>query len=132
MKKIVSLLLAAVIFFSIANIAFADGAASSAKPQYKLTDVSYNGKDVTGKVVHQDGTPVAEKVKVRVTFYIVGNYYMATSYTMQENGSFKITGVAPFKITGVGPIIYITVIANAVSESGNIKLDAAEIVVAQD
>lgn len=121
MKKIVSLLLAAVIFFSIANIALADTAATSDKPVYKLTDVSYNGKDVTGKVVHQDGSPVVEKIKVRVTFYIVGNYYMATSYTVAADGTFRITGV--------GPIIYITVIANAVSEAGNTKLDAAEIFV---
>ncbi len=124
MKKIVSLLLAAVIFFSIANIALADTASASVKPQYKLTEVSYNGKDVTGKVVHQDGTPVAEKIKVRVTFYIIGNYYMATSYTVAADGSFKITGV--------GPIIYITVVANAVSESGNTRLDAAEIFVSQE
>ena len=120
MKKFVSLLLAAVIFFSIANIALADTAASD-KPQYKLTEVKYEGSEVTGKVVHQDGTPVAEKVKVRVTFYIVGNYYMATSYTVGKDGTFKVMGV--------GPIIYITVIANAVSDSGNIKLDAAELFV---
>ena len=124
MKRIVSLLLAAVIFFSVANIALADTAATSDKPVYKLTDVSYNGKDVTGKVVHQDGTPVVDKIKVRVTFYIIGNYYMATSYTVAADGSFKITGV--------GPIMYITVLANAVSESGNTRLDVAEIFVPLD
>ena len=75
MKKIISVLLAAVIFFSIANIALAEKTA----PQYKLTDVSYDGKDVTGKVVLTGGDAFDGKLKVRVTFSIIVNYYMATS-----------------------------------------------------
>ncbi len=125
MKKIVSLLLAMVIFFSIANIALAEKA-SAGTPKYTLTDVKYDGKDVTGKLVHADGTPVAEKIKVRVTFYIVGNYYMATSYTLKEENGYT------FAITGVGPIVYITVMANAIEGEKTTRLDAQEIFVTLD
>jgi hypothetical protein len=120
MKKLISVLLAAVIFFSVANIALAE-TTTAAAPKYTLTNVNYDGHDVTGTVVHTDGTPVADKIKVRVTFYIIGNYYMATTYTVKEDGTFKITGV--------GPIQYITVIANSITDNGTTRLDAKELFV---
>ena len=114
MKKLAALLLAAMMLFSLVGTALAETVAT--QPQYKLTDVSYDGKNVTGKVVHVDGTPVAEKVNVRVTFFIFDNYYMATSQTAKEDGSFSITGI--------GPIEYITVLARAVVADGYQRLDA--------
>ena len=71
--------------------------------QYTLTDPSYVGNEVTGKIIHVDGTPFAEKLRVRVTFYIEGGYYMAATCEVDKEGSYAIIGV--------GPIIYITVAA---------------------
>ena len=94
--------------------------AASAAPKYKLTDVKYTGMELTGKLVHQDGTPVAEKIKVRGTFYIVGNYYMATSATADADGNFKITAF--------GPIIYITALAYVANADGTTtRLDVTEL-----
>lgn len=73
------------------------------KPQYSFSGVTYNGKNFSGKLVHAEGTGTAEKLRVRVTFFIAGNYYMATSADVEEDGSFELDAV--------GPIEYITAVA---------------------
>ncbi len=40
---------------------------------------------------------------MRVTFFITGNYYMATAADVEKDGSFEVEGV--------GPIEYITALA---------------------
>ena len=115
MKKVVSLLIVAVMLTGLVGIALAD----TASAQYKLVDVKYDGKNVTGKIVHVDGTPEVEKISVRVTFFIFNNYYMATSMTARADGTFSITGV--------GPIEYITVLARAVDGENYTRLDATAI-----
>jgi len=124
MKKILALLLASVMMLSLVGTAMADtltttATTTTAEAKYTLTDVKYDGKNVTGRVIHVDGTAVVEKISVRITFFIFNNYYMATSQTVRADGTFSITGV--------GPIEYITVLARAVTEDGYSRLDAAAI-----
>lgn len=121
MKKILALLLATLMLLSLVGAAMAETvtATDTHEAKYTLADVKYDGRNVTGKVVHVDGTAVVEKISVRVTFYIFNNYYMATSQTVRSDGTFSITGV--------GPIEYITVLARAVTEDGYSRLDAAAI-----
>ncbi len=70
--------------------------------EYTLT-ASYDGATVTGKLAHVDDTLEADVKNIRVTFYIEGNYYMATMAEVAADGSFSVDGV--------GPIVYITVAA---------------------
>ena len=96
----------------------------SVKPEYKLSNVSYNGKAVTGKLLHADGTGFAQKPRVKVTFYIVGNYYMATNGIIEEDGSFEVGGV--------GPIQYITIVAfDSKPDGGMDRFDATELFVTE-
>ena len=119
MKKITALLLALILMISLVGTALADTAAAG-EPKYTLTDVKYDGKNVTGKVVLVEGTSSFEKINVRVTFFIFNNYYMATSQTVKADGTFSITGV--------GPIEYITALARGVNADGTYtRLAAAEI-----
>ena len=74
-----------------------------AEPEYIITNTDYNSSAVVGKLIHVNGTGFVEKLWVRVTFFIVGNYYMATVGEVNENGDFEVEGV--------GPIEYITVLA---------------------
>ena len=74
-----------------------------AEPEYIITNTDYNSSAVVGKLIHVNGTCFVEKLWVRVTFFIVGNYYMATVGEVNENGDFEVEGV--------GPIEYITVLA---------------------
>jgi hypothetical protein len=71
-------------------------------PKYTMT-ASYNGTAVTGKLVHDDSTVEAAAKFVRVTFYVEGNYYMATMAEVEADGTFSVDGV--------GPIVYITAVA---------------------
>lgn len=87
------------------------------EPLYSFESLSYNGQEVTGILRHDVSTPNAENLTVRVTFYIEGNYYMATTAEIESNGSFSVEGV--------GPIVYITVVANG-TEADGIKSYAAE------
>lgn len=120
MKKITALLLVVVMMISFVGTALAD-TNDNATPKYTLTELNYNGRNVTGKVVHDDSTPAAEKVRVRVTFFLEGNVYMATYRTCSADGSFEIMGV--------GPILYISVRAISVDSDGSTAtLDAGEIV----
>ncbi len=69
---------------------------------YTLT-VAYDGTTVNGKLEHVEDTLEAPVKNIRVTFYVEGNYYMATMAEVAEDGSFSVDGV--------GPIVYITVAA---------------------
>ena len=117
MKKILAITLAAVLLLSLVGTALAEAAA----PKYTITDLKYDGQFLSGKVVHDDKTPAVEKIKIRATFFIVGNYYMATSATVKEDGTFIVEAV--------GPIEYITAIANSVTADGNTWLTGAELFV---
>lgn len=121
MKRITALLLALVLMISMVGTVLAETAAT-AEPKYTLTDVKYDGKDISGKVVLVDGTSAYEKITVNVTFFIFNNYYMATSQTVKKDGTFSITGV--------GPIEYITALARGVNADGTYtRLAAAEVFV---
>ena len=73
-------------------------------PKYSFNgDLHYDGTAVRGTLSHENGTGEAKKLRVRVTFFITGNYYMATTAEVEENGSFEVEGV--------GPIEYITMMA---------------------
>lgn len=92
----------------------------TAKPEYKINTVSYNGKAVTGVLTHTSGTAEANNLKVRVTFFITGNYYMATAGLVESDGSFEVEGV--------GPIEYISIIAiENNKDGGRTTYDAAEL-----
>lgn len=123
MKKLVSVLLAMVFFFSLANVALAETLTLTSAPaySYKLENVKYDGTYVTGKVVPNGNTAAPEKIRVRVTFFLSGNIYMGTTYTADKDGNFTIMGV--------GEIKYITVLANAVNGENTTRLDAEEIFV---
>jgi hypothetical protein len=75
----------------------------TAAPKYTMTGVKYNGTAVTGKLVHDEDTLEAPVKFVRVTFYVEGNYYMATMAEVEADGTFSVDGV--------GPIVYITAVA---------------------
>jgi len=62
---------------------------------------------VKGKLVHDEDTLVATNINVRVTFFIEGNYYMATIGEVNADGTFAVDGV--------GPIEYISVVATGSS-----------------
>jgi len=87
------------------------------KPVYSLKDVAYNGQEITGTLAHDPTTAAAEQVSVRVTFFVTGNYYMATVAEVEPDGSFAVEGV--------GPIEYITLLASG-SEG---TLTAADLVI---
>lgn len=92
-------------------------------PVYTLESISYDGHEVTGILRHDASTPNAENLTVRVTFYIEGNYYMATTAEIESDGSFCVEGV--------GPIVYITLIAAGTENNGqhtaSIRYSAAEL-----
>lgn len=71
-------------------------------PVYRLTAIHYDGKAVIGHLEHEKGTLPANELGARVTFFITGNYYMATVGEVDEAGDFSIEGV--------GPIEYISVV----------------------
>jgi hypothetical protein len=79
----------------------------TADPKYAVTALAYNGKTVTGKLVHDEDTLEATNINVRVTFFIEGNYYMATIGEVAADGTFAVDGV--------GPIEYISVVATGSS-----------------
>lgn len=117
MKKIISILLLAVVLFSIANVAMAEE-----KAQYTITNLAYGDGLVTGNVVHVAGTPEVSKIKVRVTMYI-NDIYMATEASVSDG---------KFVLMAVGPINYITAVANAVDDQGGrTRLHAAELFVTE-
>ncbi|MBR3742651.1 MAG: hypothetical protein IKN04_19720 [Clostridia bacterium] len=89
MKKLISLALAAVLLVSIFGIALADETEATS---YKITDYSYDGEFVSGKVV-VSGAPLEEgkRVNVRATFFLEGNNYMSTTGQIDEDGTFSIT-----------------------------------------
>ncbi|MBR4540475.1 MAG: hypothetical protein IKO52_16770 [Clostridia bacterium] len=92
-------------------------------PVYTLENVSYDGHEAVGILRHDASTPNTENLTVRVTFYIEGNYYMATTAEIQSDGSFNVEGV--------GPIVYITLIAMGTENNGqqttSLRYSAAEI-----
>ena len=75
----------------------------SQEPEYQLGSVAYDGKLLSGALTHIPGTKEIQDISVRVTFYIEGNYYMATTAEVEEDGTFAVDGV--------GPIVYITALA---------------------
>ena len=78
---------------------------------YKLVDVKFEGTMLTGKIEHVDGTEFAEKLGVRVTFFIEGNVYMTTAATIYEDGTFEAEGA--------GVIEHVTVAAYATNKVVN-------------
>lgn len=60
--------------------------------EYKLENVKFEGTVLSGKIVHTEGTLEADKLSVRVTFFIAGNTYMTTSAVIYEDGTFEAEG----------------------------------------
>jgi hypothetical protein len=79
----------------------------TADPKYSVSALAYNGQTVTGKVAHTPDTKEAEGLTIRVTFFLAGNYYMATIGDIEADGTFSVDGV--------GPIEYISVVINGTS-----------------
>lgn len=77
----------------------ADAASETAK--YSLSGVSYNGRIVSGNLVLVEGSGTDRVLQVRVTFFIVGNYYMATVGEVDNTGHFEIEGVGPIEFISV-------------------------------
>jgi len=117
MKKILAIVLAAAMLLGLMGAAFAE----NVQPKYTIQDLKYDGQFLSGKVVHDDATPAVEKIKIRATFFIVGNYYMATTATVRDDGTFMVEAV--------GPIEYITAIANSITAEGTTWLCGAELFV---
>ena len=86
----------------------------TADPKYNVIDLAYDGQLLTGKVVHVEDTLESEELTVRVTFFLAGNYYMATIGEVEADGTFAVEGV--------GPIEYISVQAN-----GNSSVNPTEV-----
>ena len=100
MKRIVSAAIA--IFFLL--LAFAQPVmADSPEPKYGFSSTIYDGQAITGRLIHAERTAKANVLEVRVTFFVTGNYYMATVGETDEEGRFEVEGV--------GPIEYITAVA---------------------
>ena len=75
-----------------------------ALPKYAIQNIQYDGTAVTGELIQTSpGTPSAGPTGVRVTFFITGNYYMATVCEIEPDGAFAVEGV--------GPIEYISLFA---------------------
>ena len=70
--------------------------------EYKLEDVTYEGTVVTGKIVHTEGTELADKLSIRVTFFISGNTYMTTSAVIYEDGTFEAEGAGVIEHVTLG------------------------------
>jgi hypothetical protein len=79
----------------------------TADPKYAVSAITYDGQSVKGKLVHDEDTLDATNINVRVTFFIEGNYYMATIGEVEADGSFSVDGV--------GPIEYISIVATGSS-----------------
>lgn len=91
---------------------------------YQLSDLNYEGKNMTGKLNKKGGGTNKTHLEAKVTFYIQGNYYMGTVCEIKEDGSFTVEGV--------GPIVYITVVAFETDGSGErVRVDAGELFVDQ-
>ena len=80
-------------------------------PAYSLKNISYNGTVLSGTLEHHADTPEDPTLSLRVTFYIQGNYYMATTAEIESDGSFSVEGV--------GPIMYITLAAMGTVSDGH-------------
>ena len=91
--------------------------------KYALKNVHYDGQNVTGSLKQTEGNAPAKDLAVRVTFFITGNYYMATSAEVEADGSFEVEGV--------GPIEFITLAASGLAEGAQERtlVDTAAIVV---
>lgn len=85
------------------------------RSQYLFQNMRYDGQAVTGVLYHSPEAMDAVEISVRVTFYIQGNYYMATVAEIEPDGSFLVEGV--------GPIVYITAVASGVER----RLDGSTI-----
>ena len=72
--------------------------------KYTLQDPVYDGRAITGRLIQTEGTAPAKDLSVRVTFFITGNYYMATVGEVDADGAFLVEGV--------GPIEYISLLAS--------------------
>ena len=70
-------------------------------PRYDFSDVKYDGHAVMGKLTHTEGTGEAKTLSVRITFFITGNYYMATVGETAEDGSFTVEGVGPIEYISI-------------------------------
>ena len=92
-------------------------------PVYTLQGLQYDGKALSGTLLHDAATRPAGGLILRVTFYIEGNYYMGTTAEVEQDGSFLVEGV--------GPIVYITALASGRDGGGEKTLDAAELFVRQ-
>ena len=92
---------------------------------YALKNAQYDGALVTGVLSHDAGKEAEESLQVRVTFFITGNYYMATVAEVEANGSFEVEGI--------GPIEYITLLAYETARDGSqINHCSAELFIAQE
>ena len=96
----------------------------TADPKYTITALTYDGMSVKGKLVHDEDTLTADELTVRVTFFLSGNYYMATIGEVEADGTFTVDGV--------GNIEYISLVVNgslSVNPEKVIGLGSGEITV---
>jgi len=96
----------------------------TAAPKYSVTGLTYDGQTLKGKLAHDEDTLEAKTLNVRVTFFMTGNYYMATIGEVAADGSFSVDGV--------GPIEYISVVAtgsSSVNPDDVVALGSGEITV---
>ncbi len=66
-------------------------------PAYHLTDVTYDGRILSGRLVQTAGSVQADSPIIRVTFFITGNYYMSTTCEAESDGSFLVEAVGPIE-----------------------------------
>ena len=92
--------------------------------QYKLAQVHYDGSVIRGKLLPLNSGEISGDERVRITFYISGNSYMATMAETEADGSFEVEAV--------GPIEYITLLALRQEAAGSPPpLDAMELFIMQ-
>jgi hypothetical protein len=95
---------------------------------YTLENVKFSGNILSGSIKHKDGTKVAEKLSIRVTFFTAGNNYMTTTATIYADGTFEAEGAGD--IEAITLVAYATdKVVNPADVANLTKLDAKEIVV---
>ena len=98
-----------------------------APAEYKLEDVKYTGNILSGKLTHTEGA-LAEKLSIRVTFFLAGNIYMTNTATIYADGTFEAEGAG--EIEAITLVAYAAEkVVNPADVEGLTKLDAKEIIV---
>ena len=119
MKKIISLLLAAMMLLSMMSLGFAETdnelpsvtideteePAETAEPVFEITEAVFDGTYMSGTVKLVSGAlPEGQNLFVRVVFFFAGNAYQIASTGVTSDGTFEV-GISP------NVVEYITVAA---------------------